>query len=536
MRSKKLHLMMLGLTAGAFCNIASAQLFIDQATFTIQSGATVTVQGDVTSNTDILGTGKVILKGAANQNVNMGGFTIPNVEIDNAANVTLTGNANIGSSLLFTNGKILIGSNNLTLSDVATASGGGISKFVETNGTGQVIKLLTTNVTAVEIPVGSGSSYRPAFITSSGTYSAANVGVKVLPIVEPNAPPKISDFLAVYWPITKTGVTGTVTVTGQYIDGTDVNGTEANLRGYFFNGTDWNSTGETHDAALNRVAAPIATASGNLYGMDKFVLAKAKVFLQGAFNGTVMTTLLRTPTNLIPLTDPYRSAPFTANFPHVANTIAETAQAAVFNTQVNATDNIVDWVFVELRSNVAPGNTVLQTRSALLKSDGNIVDIDGKSPVTFNNTVNGNYTIAVRHRNHLGISADPSTNLLALAEQKSTAPLLDLTTATDAQIFGTSAAFKVVSGKNVMWAGNANFNTLVSYTGLSNDKDYLFVTTLKNNGSSGGSLSNVYSSADMNLNRNVNYTGFNNDKDVLFISVMATNGAGSNNKIQTLPN
>ena len=146
MRSKKLHLMLLGITAGAFCNIASAQLFIDQATFTIQAGATVTVQGDVTSNTDILGTGKVILKGTANQNVNMGGFTIPNVEIDNAANVTLTGNARVGSSLLFTNGKILLGSNNLTLSDVATATGGGTSKFVETNGSGQVIKSLTANM------------------------------------------------------------------------------------------------------------------------------------------------------------------------------------------------------------------------------------------------------------------------------------------------------------------------------------------------------------------------------------------------------
>ena len=528
--------MLLGLTAGAFCNIASAQLFIDQATFTIQAGATVTVQGDVTSNTDILGTGKVILKGTANQNVNMGGFTIPNVEIDNAANVTLTGNAKVGSSLLFTNGKILIGSNNLTLSDVATASGGGTGKFVETNGTGQVIKVLTANVTAVEILVGSGTSYRPAFITSSGTYSAANVGVKVLPVVEPNAPPKISDYLAVYWPITKTGVTGTVTVAGQYIDGVDISGTEANLRGYFFNGTDWSSTGETHDAALNRVAAPIATASGNLYGMDKFVLAKAKVFLQGAFNGTVMTTALRTPTNLIPLTDPYRSAPFTANYPHVANSIPEIVQAAVFNNQVNATDNIVDWVFIQLRSNVSPGNTVLQTRSALLKSDGNIVDIDGKSPVTFNNTVDGSYTIAVRHRNHLGISADPATNLLALAEQKSTAALLDLTTATDAQIFGPATSFKVVSGKNVMWAGNANFNNNVSYTGLANDKDYLFVTALNSNGSSGGSLTNIYSSADMNLNRTVSYSGLGNDKDVLFITVMVNNGAATNNKVQALPN
>jgi hypothetical protein len=45
--------------------------------------------------------------------------------MDNAANVTLTGNLKIGTSLLFTNGKILLGTNNLTLTDVATISGQG---------------------------------------------------------------------------------------------------------------------------------------------------------------------------------------------------------------------------------------------------------------------------------------------------------------------------------------------------------------------------------------------------------------------------
>ncbi len=535
MRSKKLHLMLLGITAGALCNMASAQLFIDQATFTIQAGATVTVQGDVTSNTDILGTGKVILKGTANQNVNMGGFTIPNVEIDNTSNVTLTGNAKVGSSLLFTNGKILLGSNNLTFSDVATATGGGTSKFVETNGTGQVIKLLTANVTAVELPVGAGTSYRPAFVTSSGTYSAASVGVKVLAVVEPNAPPKISDYLAVYWPITKTGVTGTVTVAGQYVDAADITGSEANLRGYFFNGTDWNSTGETHDVALNRVAAPIATASGNLYGMDKFVLAKAKVFLQGAYNSVtgVMTDALRTPSNLIPLTDPYRSAPY--NFTQVANAGAETALASVFTDQVSTNDNIVDWVFVELRnSQVSPGNTVLQTRSALLKRDGSIVDIDGKSPVTFNNTINGSYTVAVRHRNHLGISADPATNLLALAEQKSTAALLDLTTATDAQIFGTSAAFAVVGGKNLLWSGNANFNTNLRWNPPSSDKDFILASPLILNGVASSVPNNVYNVGDVNMDRRVRWNPPSSDKD--YILSTSLSGVASTVRTQALPN
>src|SRR5687767_14100823 len=83
-----------------------SQLKIDNAVFFIGAGATVTVQGDVTSNVDIQGTGLLQLKGSVLQNVDMGGFTIPNLELDNAAHATLLNtNTRIGTSMLFTNGK-----------------------------------------------------------------------------------------------------------------------------------------------------------------------------------------------------------------------------------------------------------------------------------------------------------------------------------------------------------------------------------------------------------------------------------------------
>ena len=102
---------------------SEAQLTISSgAVFNIQSGAFVTVQGDVTSSADITGAGKVILKGSTNQNVNMNGFVIPNLEMDNVANATLTGNAKITNSVLFTNGKILVGNNTATLAAATSAS------------------------------------------------------------------------------------------------------------------------------------------------------------------------------------------------------------------------------------------------------------------------------------------------------------------------------------------------------------------------------------------------------------------------------
>lgn len=517
------------------CNTSAAQLYIDNATFTIQSGATVAVHGDVTSNVDIQGGGTLLLNDTLNQLLNMNGFAVPILAVDNGTNVKLAGSIKINNGLVFINGKIILDLYNLTLSDIANVSGQGQGKFAETNGTGQVLKSVTADIANYEVPTGSGASYLPAFITSSGTYTNAFVGVRAISAPDANRPPMISDFLLVHWPVTRTGVTGTVTVKGRYTNA-DVRGTEANLRGYYFNGTNWSSIGETHDAALNTVTVSVATASGDVYGMDKFVLSKTKVFLQGAYSNItgVMSDNLRQPTNLIPLSDPYRKAPYNTSFISVADPVVEVARPVVFTNQPSTDSNIVDWVFVELRNNqVSPGNTVLQTRSALIQRNGNIVDVDGKSPVTFNNIADGNYTIAVRHRNHLGISADPSTNLSVLRENISTVATLDLTTAPDAQIYGPATAYAIaLNGKNMMWGGNANFNSNVRFNGAANDKDYIILNTLGNN--VGLVIPNVYSAADVNMNRNVRYNGAANDKDFIILTVLNNNIAGI--KIQVLPN
>jgi hypothetical protein len=512
---KKLNYLGLAILAIAGATSAKAQLYINNAQLTIQSGASVVVQGDVTSNADILGAGKVVLNGTANQNVDMGGYTIPNLEMNNTANATLVSDVKIGSSLLFTNGKIITGNNNVTLADVATVSGMGTSKFIETSGTGQVFKSLTANVTSNEIPVGVGTSYRPAFITTSATYSSAKVGVRVVAATDPNKPPKISDYLGTYWPLTKTGITGTVTVAGQYVDPSDVSGTETNIRGYYYNGTDWSSASEAHDATLNRVSAPLTAASGDLYGMDKFVAVGSRAFLQGAYSTAtgLMSESLRT-LGYIPTSDPYRTATYSTAFVHVSNSTTETTTPTVLGPQASSNDNIVDWVFLELRNNNAsPGNTVLQTRSALIQRDGDIVDIDGVSPVTFNNIADGSYTLAVRHRNHLGLATNP-TSPKTVGEGKSTAfttNVIDLRS-TNTQLYGTTAGYTTATHPtlttvNLLWGGNANSNTQTKYQGAGNDPAVV-LSDLSNNQLS--ILSGYYRS-DVNMNGQVKYQGAGND-------------------------
>ena len=509
----------LSLLTGIVVINAHSQLFVDNATFFIQTGATVTVQGDVTSNVDIQGPGKILLKGSSNQNVNMNGFTIPNLEMDNTANATLTGNVRIGSSMLFTNGKIIQGNFNVRLADVATTTGGGASKFFETTGTGQLLKEVSSNLTNYVMPLGIGSTYYPASITTSGTYASATVGTQAKNGSDPNKHPRSTDYLNLYWPITRTGVTGTVNASGNY--NANFTGVEADLRGIFWNGTNWVLAGGGINTGTDDASAPI-TGNGDLYAMNRFVLTRMKAMLQGAFNGTDMNDNLRAGTNLIPLSDPYRSAPYNASFTHVNNPTVEVAAASVFNNAALTGDNIVDWVYLELRDNsgVNPGATVVQTRSALVQRDGDIVDIDGVSPVYFKNIdASASYTLAIRHRNHLGIATDPVANLQSLSEATPGSPT-DFSTMTDAQIFGTSSAFTTSAGRNLLWGGNANFNTTSRFNGLNNDKDYLLITALGSNPAA--VISNTYSSADINMNRNVRFNGLNNDKDFLLITILGS--------------
>ena len=137
------------------------------------------------------------------------------------------------------------------------------------------------------------------------------------------------------------------------------------------------------------------------------------------------------------------------------------ARAAAAVLAVSGDDAIVDWVLLELRSSSSPAN-IVATRAALVQRDGDVVDKDGVSPVTFTATT-GNYHVAVRHRNHLGcMTAAP----VALS---GTATNIDLTNAATAT-FGTDAR-RTEASRMVLWAGNVLRDDVLRYTGGDNDRD-----------------------------------------------------------------
>ena len=540
-------LVLTGTLAG---NAVFAQLTIDNAQFFIQPGATVTVQGDVTSNANIQGTGILQMKGTALQNLNMNGFSVPNLEIDNPNNVALTGAARISGNLTLTNGKLQLGANDLTLASTSQVAGTpGTNKFVETNGTGQLRKEITT-VGNFNLPVGTGSRYEPIQYQVTGTpvLASAFVAARSVSGAHPNKHPRSTDYLNEYWTLANGGITGgTITAIATYsTEATDVTGLETSLRSLYWNGTNW-VAGTALNNTVNTITIPVIVGvPQDLYGMNQFILLNTKVFLQGPYNSVTgrMNDRLRNfgayvpgvlpASNVIPATDPYRSAPY--NFVHTSNPVPESVISAAFPNpfidQANPDNNIVDWVFAELRSSVSPGNTILQTRSVLLQRDGDLVDIDGVSPVYFKDVAGANYTITIRHRNHLAISTNPATFTQPLA-LVANAVKLDFTSTAAGNILGTPGTnYLIANALNFLYAGNSNFNGSVRWSPPSSDKDYLLNPVLR--GVATTVLTNTYSAGDMDLNRGVRWSPPNSDKD--FILSAPLSSVATNVKSQILPN
>ncbi len=248
------------------------------------------------------------------------------------------------------------------------------------------------------------------------------------------------------------------------------------------------------------------------------VLLALKSMLEGPYSSTtgLMSDALRS-ASLLPATEPYTGLGYT----HVGGG-GETVAPSVLT--VTGTNAIVDWVVVELRDATTP-TAVLATRCALIQCDGDIVSVDGVSPVTFS-LPSANYKVSLRHRNHLG-----AMTLNAVALSGTVAPV-DLSSAGTAA-FGTDAR-KPITGTfptQALWAGDVTFNHQIKYTGSGNDRDPILVTvgsTTPNN-----VVSNAYSTRDVNLNGQVKYTGSGNDRDPILVNVGST--TPNNVRVEQLP-
>ncbi len=133
------------------------------------------------------------------------------------------------------------------------------------------------------------------------------------------------------------------------------------------------------------------------------VALRLKILLQGPYlsaTGLMNDNLVRS--GIIPTREPYTGLGYT----HITGG-GELVSAAVLAT--TGSTSVVDWVFVELRAPTTL-TTILETRAGLLLANGNIVDVDGVSPLRFTSPANTFYVV-VRHRNHLAVMTPGALSL-----------------------------------------------------------------------------------------------------------------------------
>ncbi|MDO1501490.1 hemagglutinin protein [Winogradskyella maritima] len=240
----------------------------------------------------------------------------------------------------------------------------------------------------------------------------------------------------------------------------------------------------------------------------------AKVYLQGPLlnpdTPTLMNDNLRS-LGLIPTTSPYSDN--------------ATCEATVFNTTGNGA--IVDWVWLTLRSKDNT-SSLINGRSALLRRDGSIVDVDGVTPISLRAYQN-TYYLAIEHRNHLGVMNESPMQF------SSTSITNFDTTNPSFSTFGTNAVTTLpnLMGSNALWAGDVNSNGQIRYLGPGNDTNTIKDAVLAN--SSNATSSNffpfsAYSNADINMNGQVRYLGPGNDTNILKDIILGhpSNGTTSN--------
>ncbi|MFD0861576.1 leucine-rich repeat protein [Sungkyunkwania multivorans] len=208
------------------------------------------------------------------------------------------------------------------------------------------------------------------------------------------------------------------------------------------------------------------------------IALSTRVFLQGAslnpFSGEedLMRDNLRID-GVLPTTSPYFDG--------------LTADAGVF--AIMGPNAIVDWVVIELRD--ATDNSILiDGRSALLQRDGDVVDVDGVSPIQFGGLPGGDYHVVVDHRNHLAII---TANAAALSTGTN---LIDFTSDVTLAQGTTNALVEVRPGVFGLVGGDLDENGQVQNTDISSLRPKLGIAG--------------YDNADLDMNGQIQNTDINN--------------------------
>lgn len=306
----------------------------------------------------------------------------------------------------------------------------------------------------------------------------------------------------------------------------------------------------TGASTLQGVTCPVYdTVKITFANLPTAVRLSPKVLLQGALYNTnplsyvsdsVMRDNLRSQSK-VPFISPYPALtnPITGTnvFVPVNNILAEEIGLTV-NGQYPPTlilgltgnNAIVDWVFLELRS-ASNLQQVVATRSALLQRDGDVVDMDGFSPVVFDNITDLSCHLVIRHRNHLGVM---TKNPLQLSATTQVVDFTHTPAKGGVETYGNNAQKVLTNDHLALWAGNVNADRFIIFSGSNNELNalqYIIYNAPGNPTQNPSFILSEYSLGDVDMKGTAIYQGTGNDPN--YISENVFNHPANPNHNQT---
>ncbi|MCE1190151.1 MAG: endonuclease [Ignavibacteria bacterium] len=278
---------------------------------------------------------------------------LENIKISNPAGVKLKRDITVKDSLILNSGYLDLANNILTLDTNGIVAGNFASdKMLVTSGSGYIQKI-TIGTGTINFPLGSlsPSVYSPVSLTLSG-FSAISSGLISARVTGSKHPANFANnnYLGRYWEIGSTGITQPVLAANCTYDVGDVTGNEAVLNGGSWNNSRW-SPGASANTSLHKLSFTNLTVPASLSAAAADYMGNAAIFKVTAFPG--------------------------AYYNLETNTL-------------NSCDTI--WAVAHLPN---AGFDAVDSAAAVLDS----VTFSAECPLR--NIPDGNYYIAVRHRNSL---------------------------------------------------------------------------------------------------------------------------------------
>ncbi len=517
---------------------SQAQLNIQSgATFFMQTGATVTVQGNVdnagTLNNDgslkvqgnytntgtytAVGTAGVLeMYGTGNSDLNAGASPIANLLINKTAAtdiVKLTATAVVNNSLTHTNG--------VFTTDPITNPAFSVTSPATAVYTFAAGKEIVGSVKRTSWPSGSPVVFNQTnmLVTTNGGTAPTDITVTMIPGAAGGNPTQAEREVTRKYTFAQTAGSGfTADVLYPYT-GTELNtNNENNLVPWRLAAAEWNArlTPVTRDGVNDFVSTtgiPAAEFVQEWKLADPNYTMNVTANLRGPWNGVSAMNTSLLGAGIIPLAQPYNTTPF--NYTGTENVGAIPA-------------NVVDWVLIEHRKPASglPADALVATitgrEAGFLLNNGTVVELDGVTPISVPITKQGTAFITIRHRNHLGVLSN------AIASNAAGTFTNDYTAL--ANVFKPAGALSnpVVllagaGGEYGLWQGDANKNGAVSAGDINTIKAAIAV------------FASGYQFADVNLNSATQATDITQTKITisLFGSGSGTNGRSSNNIIKS---